>query len=101
MIDQEKVRRESMRWYIILTLYNAKPVGASEELVLSTIQGMYPDATQREVRLGLDYLSDRQLVDLTKEPSGRWFSDLTRFGVDLAEYTVDVDPGIARPAKYI
>lgn len=101
MIDQEKVRRESMRWYIILTLYNAKPIGAYEELVLATIQGMYPDATQREVRLGLDYLSDRNLVELTKEPSGRWFSDLTRFGVDLAEYTVDVDPGIARPTKYI
>lgn len=101
MIDQEKVRRESMRWYIILTLYNAKPIGAYEELVLATIQGMYPDATQREARLGLDYLSDRGLVDLTKEPSGRWFADLTRHGVDLAEFTVDVDPGIARPAKYI
>lgn len=101
MIDQEKVRRESMRWYIILTLYNARPNYAWEELVLTTMQALYPDATQREVRLGLDYLSDRQLVDLTKEPSGRWFADLTRHGVDLAEYTVDVDPGIARPAKYI
>lgn len=100
MIDNEKVRRESMRWYIILTLYNAKPIGAYEELVLATIQGMYPDATQLEVRRGLDYLSDRDLVELVKEPSGRWFSDLTRYGVDLAEYTVDVDPGIARPAKY-
>lgn len=101
MIDNEKVRRESMRWYIILTLYNAKPIGAYEELVLATIQGMYPDATRLEARRGLDYLSDRGLVELTKEPSGRWFSDLTRHGVDLAEYTVDVDPGIARPAKYV
>lgn len=101
MIDQEKVRRESMRWYIILTLYNARPNYAWEELVLTTMHALYPDATQREVRLGLDYLSDRELVNLTKEPSGRWFADLTRHGVDLAEYTVDVDPGIARPAKYI
>lgn len=100
MIDQAKVRRESMRWMIILTLNNARPIGAHEELVLATIQAMYPDATALEVRRELDYLADRELVELRKEPSGRWFSELTRRGVDLAEYTVECDPGIARPAKY-
>ena len=29
------------------------------------------------------------------------FADLTRHGVDVAEYTVDCEPGIARPAKYL
>lgn len=100
MIDQDKVRRENMRWLIILTLHNASPIGAYEELVLATIQAMYPDGTALEVRRAMDYLSDRELVKLTKEPSGRWFGDLTRIGTDLAEYTVDCDPGIARPAKY-
>lgn len=89
-----------MRWMIILTLYNAKPVGAYEELVLVTLQAMYPDATALEVRRALDYLSDRGLIDLTKEPAGRWFADLNRDGTDVAEYTVECDPGIARPAKY-
>lgn len=100
MIDQTKVRRESMRWLILLTLNNARPIGAYEELVLATVQAMYPDATALEVRRELDYLADRELVDLRKEPSGRWFADLTRYGVDVTEYTVDCDPGIARPPKY-
>lgn len=100
MVDNEKVRRESMRWMVLLTLYNASPIGAWEELVLATLQGMYPDASALEVRRHLDYLSDRGLVALRKEPSGRWFADLTRDGTDVAEYTVDCDPGIARPPKY-
>lgn len=100
MIDQEKVRRETMRWIVLLTLANASPIGAYEELVLSTVQAMFPDATTLEIRRTLDYLADRELVKLAKEPSGRWFADLTRWGIDVVEYTVDVDPGIARPAKY-
>lgn len=100
MIDHAKVRRESMRWNILLILNNARPVGAYEELVLATAQGIYPDATALELRRELDYLADRELVDLNKEPGGRWFADLTRHGTDVAEYTVDCDPGIARPQKY-
>jgi hypothetical protein len=100
MIDHLKTRRESMRWLIILTLNNARPIGAYEELVLSTVQGMFPDGTGLEVRRELDYLADRELVELRKEPGGRWFADLSRNGVDVAEYTVECDPGIARPAKY-
>lgn len=99
-IDQAKVRRENMRWQILLTLNNARPIGAYEEVVLSVVQAMYPDATALEVRREMDYLADRDLVSLRKEPSGRWFADLTRYGVDVAEYTVDIDPGIARPTKY-
>lgn len=100
MVDIQKVRRETIRWQILLTLNNARPVGAWEELVLSVIQATYTDATPLELRRELDYLADRKLVDLRKEPSGRWFADLTRYGTDVAEYTVDCDPGIARPTKY-
>mgnify|MGYP000331876245 CR=1 FL=1 len=100
MIDTAKVRRESMRWNILLILNNARPVGAYEELVLATLQSIYPDATALELRRELDYLADRQLVTLNKEPSGRWFAELNRHGTDVAEYTVECDPGIARPTKY-
>lgn len=100
MIDPSKVRRETIRWYILLTLNNARPIGCYEEPVLSVVQAMYPDATALEVRRELDYLESRELVELRKEPSGRWWSDLTRYGVDVAEYTVEVDAGIARPPKY-
>lgn len=99
-IDQAKIRRESLRWLILLTLNNARPVGAYEMPILAVAQSEYPDATPLEIRRELDYLGGRYLVKLTKEPNGRWFADLTRYGTDIAEYTIDCEPGIARPARY-
>lgn len=99
-VDLAKVRRENIRWQILLTLNNARPIGAWEETVLAVVQSTYPDATALELRRELDYLGDRDLVDLKKDPNGRWFADLTRFGTDVAEYTIDCEPGIARPPKY-
>lgn len=99
-IDHSKVRRESLRWLILLTLNNARPMGIYEGPVLSVAQSVYPDATPLEMRRELDYLHDRELVKVRKEPSGVWHAELTRHGVDVAEYTVDCEPGIARPAKY-
>lgn len=99
-IDHERVRREAIRWLILLTLNNARPVGIYEGPVLSVVHSEYPDATPLELRREMDYLADRDLVDLRKEPSGKWHAELTRTGVDVAEYTVDVEPGIARPARY-
>lgn len=100
MIDQTKIRRETIRWMVLLTLNNARPIGAWEELILSTVQAVYADITPLELRRELDYLGDRELIDLKRDPGGRWFADLTRDGIDVAEYTVDCDPGIARPQKY-
>ena len=99
-IDHSKVRRESLRWLILLTLNNARPMGAQEGPILSVAQSVYPDATQLELRRELDYLHGRELVQVVKSPSGPWHAQLSRHGVDVAEYTVDCEPGIARPAKY-
>ncbi|MEG0920633.1 MAG: hypothetical protein RSD57_18465 [Comamonas sp.] len=99
-IDHAKVRRESMRWLILLTLNNARPIGAQEGPILSVAQSIYADATPHEVRIHLDYLHDRDLVTVQKAPSGPWHAELTRYGVDIAEYTIECEPGIARPAKY-
>lgn len=99
-IDMARVRREALRWLILLTLNNARPIGAFEGLVLSVAQSEYPDATALELRRELDYLEGRELVKLDKQPTGRWHADLTRYGVDVAEYTIDCEPGISRPTKY-
>jgi hypothetical protein len=99
-IDHTRLRREALRWLILLTLNNARPIGAFEGLILSVAQSEYPDATAMELRRELDYLGERELVKVDKQPTGRWFAMLTRHGVDLAEYTVSCEPGIARPAKY-
>ena len=68
--------------------------------MLDVMRAIYPDATALEVRRELGYLEDRQLVDVNRTPSGAWFADLTRYGVDIAEYTIACEPGIARPEKY-
>jgi len=99
-VDTARIRREALRWLILLTLNNARPMGAYEGPILSVAQSEYPDATPLELRRELDYLDERELVQVKKEPNGRWHAELTRDGVDVAEYTVDCEPGIARPAKY-
>lgn len=99
-IDHTRLRREALRWLILLTLNNARPIGAFEGLILTVAQSEYPDATAMELRREMDYLGERELVKVDKQPSGRWFAMLTRHGVDVAEYTVACEPGIARPAKY-
>ena len=99
-IDLARARRENIRWLVLLTLNNARPSGAFDSSVLAVTHAVYPDATALELRRELDYLHDRQLVETTRRPDGRWWVELTRYGVDVAEYTVDVEPGIARPEKY-
>lgn len=100
MIDIARVRRESLRWSLLVALNKTRPYTASETLLLDISRAIYPDVTALELRQELDYLADRQLIDLNKQPSGSWFADLTRIGVDVVEYTVECGPGIARPEKY-
>lgn len=100
MIDQVKARREHLRWLILLTLNNARPIGAYEGPILAVAQSEYPDASMLEMRRELDYLGDRDLIEVERKPDGRWHAELTRHGVDIAEYTVNCEPGIARPEKY-
>ena len=99
-IDMEKVRREQVRWVLLLALNNARPMGAAEAMLLTVVQSVYPDATALEIRRELSYLEGRRLVKIERSPSGPWRADLTRLGVDIAEYTIDCEPGIARPVKY-
>lgn len=99
-IDHARVRREYLRWVLMLTLNNARPMGCYDSTALATVQGVYADATELEVRRELDYLAERELISLDKRPDGRWVAKLNRLGVDLVEYTVDCEPGIARPEKY-
>ena len=99
-VDLARARREGLRWAILLTLNNARPSGASEALVLTVAQAEFVDASQLELRRELEYLDERGLLKVTRHPGGRWHASLTRHGVDVTEYTVDCEPGIARPPKY-
>ena len=99
-IDLEKQKREQTRWLILLTLNAARPIGANESLILQTINDVPLAITQRELRRELDYLEERSLVRVTGNDSPLWSAELTRYGIDLVEYTCECEAGIARPKKY-
>ena len=96
----QKARTEGIRWQMISILNKARPHTTSEQFLIDVLRQLYPDITGIELRRELDYLADRKLVDIVKQPIGLWFADLTRLGVDIAEYTIGCQPGIARPEKY-
>jgi hypothetical protein len=94
-IDHARLRREALRWLILLTLNNARPIGAYEGLVLTVAQSEYPDATALELRREMDYLHDRELK-LDSNQRGRWHAELSRFGVGIVS-TVTCSPALPGP----
>ncbi len=99
-MDMDKSRREAIRWMLLLALNRSRPFAVRELWLLTTVQGEFPDSSSLEVRREIEYLAMRRLVDIRKKPDGPWEIELTRYGVDIAEYTIDCEPGIARPQKY-
>lgn len=99
-IDLEKQKREQLRWLILETLNAARPIGANEGLILQTVNAVQHGVTALELRRELDYLAARGLAEVTGKTTPMWHAELTRDGVDVVEYTVECDAGIARPAKY-
>ena len=97
LIQLAKIRREQIRWFLLTSLNISRPMGMYTEALLPIVQATYGDATHQEVRRELDYLEDRELVVIQRDGMERWYSQLTRLGVDVVEYTVVCEPGIARP----
>lgn len=90
-------RRGAMRWHLLAAINLSRPQGMYTSGLLPIVQSVYPDATEHEIRRELDYLEERQLVKIDKDPFDRWMVELARDGIDVAEYTVACDPGISRP----
>ncbi len=55
MVDITRVRRESLRWSLLVALNKTRPYTASETLLLEVSRAIYPDTTQLELRRELDY----------------------------------------------
>lgn len=100
MPDIETVRIQNMRWHILVALNAARPSGASEVIIQGALAGIPLEASIRDIRRELDYLEDRQLVEIENRDAEFWYASVTRVGVDVVEYTVPCEPGIARPKKY-
>lgn len=100
MVDMEKPKREMLRWQILVTINAGRPLPVNEQLLLGVIGQIPLQTTPLEIRRELDYLEARGLVTVEGKRTPMWSADLTRDGIDVVEYTVECDPGIARPEKY-
>ncbi len=92
-----RARREAIRWHLLDLANLSRPNGINVVAMLPVIQSVYPDATLQEVRRELDYLESREMATIAKDPLDHWFVELTRTGIDFAEYTIEAQPGVARP----
>jgi hypothetical protein len=99
-IDLEKANREEARWRILRALDAGRPRPVSETIIFRTLQDIELPLTPHGLRRELDYLRDRGLILVTAEDSPTWLAELTRYGVDIVEYTIACEPGIARPKKW-
>lgn len=60
-----------MRWHLLNALDKARPLGALDTLLLDVMRAaLYPDTTPQELHVQLDYLEERKLVEITKQPDG-------------------------------
>lgn len=95
----EKTQREVLRWRILQTLNISAPYDLGEDILMQ-VAGSDRPLTQFDIRRQLDYLETRGLLTTSNRESPTWDAKLTRHGVDLVEYEIDCEPGIARPRKY-
>lgn len=99
LAQKDRERREFTRWVVLLAANINRPTHSTLRFLLSVVRGEYANATELEVRREVDYLESRDLVKVVIDPIGQVSLELTRYGIDIAEYTVTVEPGIARPPK--
>lgn len=97
LVQLAHARRGAIRWHLLAAINLSRPHGMYTGGLLPIIQSVYPDATEHELRRELDYLEGRELMKIHRDPLDRWMVELTRWGVDIAEYTVECDPGVSRP----
>ncbi len=94
--DLNKVRREQLRWRLLLVLDSARPARVTESLLLGALQAAGFDVSAEGLRKHLDYLKDRSLCRSDRDGWG-----LTYLGIDVVEFTVDCKPGIGRPESVV
>jgi hypothetical protein len=99
-IDLERAQREESRWRVLRALDAGRPYPVSEQIVLRVIEDIKLPITASGLRRELDYLEERELIRIHDKESPVWSAELTRIGIDVVEYTVPCDAGIARPKKW-
>lgn len=98
--DIERAMREEARWRILRGLDAGRPYPVAETVLWRLLAGdLSLPVTPLMLRRELTYLEDRGLLEVFNRESATWSARLSRAGIDIVEYTVPCDPGIARPSK--
>lgn len=96
----EQARREEARWRVLVGLNAGRPYPVSESVLFRLLHDVNLPISPHDLRVELDYLEERGLLKIGGRDSATWSAELTRYGIDIVEYTIDCDPGIARPPKH-
>jgi hypothetical protein len=99
-VDIDKAHRETARWRILVTLNYGRPLRTNETIILRVLQDESMPITPHGLRNELGYLEARNLIKVHGKDSPIWSAELTRYGIDLVDYSIDCEPGIARPQKW-
>jgi hypothetical protein len=98
-VEFEKHQREEARWRILRDIGRPNPV--AETLIWRHLtDDLHLQITPHGLRRELDYLDERKLIKISGKEHPIWLSELTREGIDVIEYTIPCEAGIARPQKY-
>jgi hypothetical protein len=98
-IDLASTTRKIVRWRILRALEAGQPYPVTEDILLLALQDQQLSPTAREIRVALNYLEERELIHLEGRDTATWSAKLSRTGIDLVEYTIPCEPGIARPQR--
>lgn len=88
-----------LRWTLLRTIMVGGHMGATDRMCVEVARAEFLAVTRQLVRDELHYLETRKLVEVTRSEVSAWRVTLTRYGRDLVDYTVDCEPGIARPPR--
>jgi len=100
-LDTEKAERESLRWVILRTLYQARPHGCSEQIIQRVAQDIYLATTTDVIRREMDYLKGYNLIEVHEsEEQPTWQGKLTHYGVNVVEYREKAPVGVGRPPRF-
>lgn len=99
-VDLDRAQREEVRWRILRALDAGRPSPVAETVIYRALADIDIPLSPKGLRRELGYLADRDLVELLNTQEPTWSARLTRWGVDFVEYTIEAQPGIARPPKW-
>lgn len=94
----EAARARMTRYRILRILDVGRPMPVGEGLIAQILVDADLQVTQVGIRRALQYLADKQYVELSRAPE-YWDERLLPAGVDYLENQHIVDPGIARPVS--